>query len=450
MTLVERFPWGALVSRSPLRQRVWRAVVSFGLGAIGQTVGQLLLVPVALAVWGSLKYGEWVIVSGFFTFMTAADLGLQTHAVNCFKLDHSRSNLGAVVSRLNDTLKLQLLICLAVLAMVLPALFLLPLGPLAGMQTISGSELRLTCLCLCLEVLVGVPMGVVAGLYRATGHVPRSGQIGACQRTLAAFFTLAAIPLLGSFLAVAGGRLLIAMAGSTFILFDVRRLLSWLSIRPASGSIRSVLPMLPVSLIFLGIPLAEYLSSQVILQLVQQYMSGIEVSRLATHRTSVNMLQMASNLFQNAVWPEFTALYAVANWPAAQSLLRSASRANIVIVCASAIGLVVSAPVIYPIWTGRSLSLDGWVLALLVARAISWSYWSVSSTALMSINKHASVALVFLLGALVTCLLAAVLIPIFRLKGASAAILLGDMLPLAAIPRLAKAALLPNPVTVNG
>jgi O-antigen/teichoic acid export membrane protein len=95
-------------------------------------------------------------------------------------------------------------------------------------------------------------------------------------------------------------------------------------------------------------------------------------------------------------------------------------------------------PLIYPVWTNKKLTLDAWTVGFLVVRMMFWSVWNASSTVLLATNRHRRVALILLGEALLTGVLAVVLVPRLGIKGAALAALISDVSISAwLIPRLA-------------
>src|SRR5262249_970485 len=130
---------------------------------------------------------------------------------------------------LHNALTIQLPLVTVVLAGVALFLILFPLDRVLNLQTVSRGTLNLVLVLLVVELLIGVPMGVIAGNYRATGRLARGGVIGACQQALLLLLTISLILLHINFITLAAVRVGIAILFSGVILCDVHRLYPWLS-----------------------------------------------------------------------------------------------------------------------------------------------------------------------------------------------------------------------------
>ncbi len=328
---------------------------------------------------------------------------------------------------LHSALRAQCPLVGALFALAAVALFFVPLDRALHFRTVAGLEFSGVALLLAMELSIGVPMGLVAGLYRATGRLARAAIIGSCQQLALVGLTLVLIADRTGFVRLAGVRVGIALIVTVWTIRDLRRLYPWLRIWPTSGSWREGIRMIGPSVFFLLIPVADYLSGQFTLLVVQKTLHAGEVSRLATHRTVVNLAQMASGLLTTAIWPELTALYARVQGEHLTRIHRSLTKLNLWLVGGVIFGMLPFLPWIYPSWTAGRLALDRWTLALLVIQKLAWGMWYASMTVLMAINRQQLVALAMLGSAVVTGVLAMVLVPVLGISGAALAALVGDL-----------------------
>ncbi len=406
--------------------------VGRGLGALSLTVAiqalsQIAIVPVALYAWGKIRYGEWIVLTGLVTILKLTDLGLQTFVVNRMCASFARGDLAEMQRDLSNALRVQIPLVLAIALACALILIVLPLEWVLDLQTVAGTTLYFVAMLLMIELLMGVPMGVLAGFYRATGRLARAGVIGACQQSVLLGSTIALIAGSAGFATVAAVRVAIALIASIWIFFDLRRLYPWLHLLPRDGKWRDGARMIAPGLFFMLIPLADYLSTQFTLMVVQGSLAGGEVSRLATHRTVINMAMMVSGLLTSTVWPELTSLHARSQWDKLIKAHRSLARMNMWLVGVVAIGILPFLPLIYPSWTAGRLSIDSWTLGFLVSRMLLWGAWSASMTLLCAINRQKSVALVLLGASVLTSVISLWLVPKIGISGAALAQLAGDV-----------------------
>ena len=407
-------------------RRVSRGVGALSLSVVVNILSQVT-VPIALYVWGKFRFGEWILLSGFVQVLKITDLGVQTYVVNKLCASFARGRQDEFRRILHSSLRVQLPLSLAVLSAVAVAAAVLPAGRILGLHTIGGRALFVAILLLSAELLIGVPMGVIGGVYRATGHLARAAVLGAVQDFAVLAVTVVLIATDCSFVSVAVGQVTVAVIISGLIVQDLHRLYPWLGVWLTDGSWREGLMMIGPGLFFLLIPMADYIATQFTLVVTQRWLGGGEVSRLATHRMIVNFGMMVSSLVTNAVWPELTAMHALGK---TRSLIRvhtTLAKLNLWIVGGAMLLLLPVISELYPLWTARRLTLDYWTFAFLIGRFFLWTIWNASSTILYASNRHYLPSIALVAEAIVTSALAVCLVPALGIRGAALSALLADI-----------------------
>ncbi|HUS10201.1 MAG TPA: polysaccharide biosynthesis C-terminal domain-containing protein [Pyrinomonadaceae bacterium] len=426
LTLPERGESLRTTSSSVL-DRISKGLGGLSLNAAVNFISQITIVPVALYAWGKIRYGEWIVLTGLVTFLRITDLGLQTVVVNRLCASFACGDQDQMQRELHNALRVQVPLVLAVGLLSTGLLTVIPIGRFFELQTVSQTTIIAVASILIFELLIGIPMGVITSIYRATGRLARGSVLIACQQAAVLILTLSLIAINSGFVGLAIVRLGLAVMAALWIIYDLRRLYPWLSLWAGGGDWREGLSMLGPGLLFMLMPLADYLSIQFTLMVVQGAHDGGAVSRLATHRTVVNLAMMGSTLLMSAVWPEFTTLHARSESEKLIKLHRTLARMNTWLVGALAFGMLPFVALIYPLWTAGRLSIDKWTLAFLILRMLVWGTWSASMILLCSINKHKFVALSLIGSAILTGGLSVVLVPRMGISGAALAQLCGDV-----------------------
>lgn len=395
-------------------------------------LAQMSVVPVALSYWGQLRYGEWVTITSLITVLRLSDLGFQTYVVNRLNVAFATDDRESFVRILHSALRVQVPMVAVILLLVGTAFTTLPLRDAIGLQTVSQREFALLAWLLTGELLISIPMGVIGGVYRATGRLPRGAMTGATLQASQLTVTLALIAAHGSFALVASARLLVTVLMTCWMLSDLRSLLPWLDFRGAvsrrsvTANWRDGLEMITPGALFLLLPLADALANQLVILVLQRTHGGAMVSLYATHRTVVNAAQLASGLLINAAWPEITRLsvHSAATLRLAQSTL---VKFHLWLVAAIALGMLPYLRWIYRSWTVGHMAIDPWTIVLLLARLILWSIWNPSMTTLLATNRHRTAAVIVFAAASVSATIALVTIPTYGMRAAAAALLMGDL-----------------------
>ena len=242
-------------------------------------------------------------------FLRLTDLGLQTYVVNKLCANYARGDREEMESTLHSALRVQLPVALAILAAIAATLRFVPLARLLGLQTVAGRSVFAVCILLSAELLLGVPMGVIGGVYRATGKLARGAVIAVVQQSAMLCCTLALISQHAEFSSVAAGRLMVAIGVTMWILNDLHHLYPWLKFWPS-------LYMAPVcahgrARICSSLPfLWRHISVHDFCCGAKAHASA-DVTRLATLRTIANSGSSVSNFLIVAMWPELRHLHAL-------------------------------------------------------------------------------------------------------------------------------------------
>lgn len=425
-------------SAASIINNVGRGIGALSMGAIIATAGQLALVPVAMRFWGPVRWGEWTVLTALVSVLALTDLGLQTFVVNRLCAEHARDERKQFMRTLHSALVVDLPLATLVLLILALALLFVPIKEVLALKTVSGFEAGTLILFLAFEVLLGVPMGVIAGLYRATGRLARGAMLANVRQAALSVLTLVLIWDGAHFVSLGIARAAVAVAISFWIIGDLSHLYPWLELRPRLGQWREGLGMIVPGLFFLSIPIASYLGNEFIFAIIQRALGGAAVSRYSTQSSALNFSKMLSNLVTIAAWPELTMLHARAEIGRLSQAHRTLSKWNFFLVCAAVCGIVAFLPLFYNIWTLRRLTLDSWTIGFLAVRVVLWGMRSGSMTVLLAINRQRAVALIECGASAAACMLAVILVPLMGIRGAAFALLIGDLcFPAWLVPLLA-------------
>ncbi len=418
-------------------KRVGRGLMALGAGFVVNTLGQIITVPLALWAWGTTRYGEWILLSGLVTLLRTTDLGIQTYVVNCLCQAFVRDERAHFNIIINSAIKIQCIIIITLFLIVCLLALGLPIANILAMTSVSDNVVRWAFVLLAADLLLSVPLGVVGGVYRATKRLPRAAVISAAQQLATLVISLCLIGLHRGFEDVAAARLAVTILTGIYLLIDLKRIHPWLNISTTAGHLRNGVQMVLPGLLFLLIPLADFVGQQCLLLVISSRSGGDEVSHFATHRTMVNIAQLVSGTFMAALWCEMTSLHSAGSALQLQRLNRLAVRCNLAVVSVIILSIVILSGPIYSRWTGGRLELSVSTLVLLGVRTILWAMWSTSQTLLMATNRQKPVGLTLLSSAVVSNIVAYTCLPLLGISGAAVGCLAGDVLCAWVMPKVA-------------
>jgi O-antigen/teichoic acid export membrane protein len=421
-------------------RRLATAVASNGLSQVLGASQALLLLPLFLRAWGAEEYGRWLALSAGVYYLALLDFGGQSYIGNLLAIAHARDDERSFRARLSEGLSLFLGVSLAAWVVVSSSLLLLK-DRLASTSAPGAepNDAAWILFALSTTLLITVPTGVYATVYRATGRFTRGAMISNVFRALELGLFASILALRCTPLQYAMATLGATMLRAIVIVRDIRRTVpeargievstrsAWLGRAHAHGS-----------LLFWLYSLATGINQQGILLALAATAGPVAVAAFATHRTVAGLVSYVPTLFNGPLQPELSRLWAMGR---RQDLTRLALETVRLVMTASgvlSVLLFMIMPMIYPWWTGKHLSMNSTLLIVLLAQAVLAAGWSTSAWAPLAGNKHRAIALWSMANAALTVAGTLALAPHLGALGAAIATIGADVLcGLAVYPVLA-------------
>jgi O-antigen/teichoic acid export membrane protein len=407
-----------------------RIVRGLGTNALSMAISAaspVLLVPLFLHAWGPELYGRWLALTALVTYLSLVDLGGQNFFGNLLASAFARGDAAEFRDRFSEGVSLFLLIAVIAFAGLM-FIILMPGIRFSHQHIVIGREDRLVLLFAGATFLSGVPFGIVSAAYRAAGLFVRGQMIGNLSRGFNFILFVAILLLRAQPWVYAGVWFAASLLPTIYQIFDIRRCvpavrgtrISWEAAR--AGFIH-----LPGSLYFWLLALSNALNQQGVLIVLAFTGSAAGIALFATHRTICGLVGYIGAMVQAPMMPELTFLFSRNQ----QASLISASQISLKLVsltsATASIGLWFILPMIYPLWTGKSLILNPTLLAVLLIQAVLAAGWSTSGWALLASNQHRNLACWAFVNGLLTIALSALFAPRYGVIGVAVASLIGDI-----------------------
>lgn len=408
-------------------QRLGRGIASSALAQVIAGLKNFLLVPLFLRAWGAEGYGWWLSLTALISYLSLLDLGGQSYVSNLLALAYARQDKAEFQRVMSAGVSLFMILGLTVLLGIL-CLISWPNFSFPGLEHPLSSSDRLVLAFISASLLLSIVGGIYASIYRSTGRYARGAMAG----------NLTGLIILGT----SGGMLLAKVTPSVFaagllgqnvlntliVIWDTRRKIP--ESRGLSLSLvaaRRGLAYLGGSLYFWLIALAGALNQQGLLLVLTAFISPVAVAIFATHRTAAGLLRYISVLLQGPLWPEFSFLWAKRRYADMERIVVLTTGLTMFVSGIAAIALYIFFPIIYPLWTGRSLAIQMPLFGILLLQGVLAAGWMSAGWSLMACNQHRVLALWTLLNALVTIACAALMVTSLGTFGAALASLIGDV-----------------------
>lgn len=372
--------------------RVARGFAALVCGQGIRTFGHLLLVPLYLRYWSATAYGEWLALASLTAYLSAFDLGVNTAGVNRLTQQYARGDVHAYARDQASALAFYAVVAGAGSLFLALAVWRLPLAEWLGLRAIPPVEAAWVAWLLGAQILIAMPVGFLAAVYRTTGRLAWTEWLGNA-RALAA---LALVPLVlglgGGMPALAASQLLPLAAVVAFVLWHVGR--HWPSFVPRPGLARAAAlrVLLGPSLLFALMTLANALTLQGAVLLIVTQLGGAAVAVFVVSRTLASLIRQAVFTVNNALWPHLTALEATGDYRRLRALHRLSVLGSSALSVAFAAALWQVGDEVIARWTGGRLGADVSLLQLLLVQVVLQAPWVASSVLPMAFNRPQVVA----------------------------------------------------------
>jgi len=420
-----------------------RLIRGIGAGLIGHVIsliGRIALPPLFLHAWGVGLYGEWLLLSAFATNIVLADLGGGVYVVNRMTQEFAVGDLRA----LRRTLQTALLIFTsfpAVAASVFAAVtWVLPVRSIFNIGVMEESTAKLVVTVLVVQIALSLPQGLLLGVFRAVGQLPRGVMFANTLQLMQ--------------LAFVGGGLL---GGADPVLISTLQLFPYLIIGLVSGRIiNREFPSLELfsakeadigtarefarpSLNFFSIQISQALSIQGIVLIVGLTLGPAQAVAFSTVRTLSNAMKSMLALVSHAAWPEMTRFASQNNSDALVTLFRGNLRTSML--GATIVVLILNGwgSEIYKLWLSGAVPYDYGLMALFLIFLLQQVFWNTCSHVLMAVNHHYGLSRVVLASSILAIAMSYAGARLAGLEGLVAGMLGAELLlPLWLVPKFLK------------
>jgi len=352
-------------------------------------VSRVVYVPLLLAYLGNERYGVWVALSGFAMIFLCADFGMAAGLQNALSECFGRDDRNLPRNHVSTTLLLTLSIGLAIVAL---ALLILPLIPVEAWIEVSSDEVRRDVLPTTQVLLVcfamGIPASVVQRVYNAfqEGYKAKAWVTGG---RIAGILGLVACVLLGVGLPTLAGVNTVlptlALAAGGILLFRGR---PWLAPRITAIRLASVRRVVRSGIPALGTRFGLLLASGFLPILVA---NRIGASDVPPYSVTMGLLWFPVNVISMGtftLWPAYgeAAARGDAEWVSRTFRRTVAFAAMIMIPVAIVVPLV--GKWIILIWTGKpEVVPDTSLLLGCTAWSVLFSWSSLCMVLLNGLDK---------------------------------------------------------------
>jgi O-antigen/teichoic acid export membrane protein len=396
-------------------KRILKTLAALAAGHGIQTITQLLIPPAFIAAYGVKGYGEWLALSAAVGYLSTLDFGLQTYVLNELTGLYHRKEMDQFHRVQSVGLWLMLMFVGGGAVVACGAFFL----PVAQILKISGPPMAVswTVFWLALQVLAGIPLGQILGIYRTFGQAHRGVMWGNAYRILLLAVTIILAWLHAAFWVLAAGQVLTILT----ILLVVTLSLRWSNpeVHPRLDYWDTKLAgqILRASAFFGLFLLNNFLVYQAPVLMLQRFLGSEVVVVFGVARTLFSFVRQGAGLVQQSIAPEITRLYGVGDKEKLVRLYVLFERVVLTVVLIVNAGLLLMAPMLLKFWLKRPefFNLSVFVLVMLISIVSSLKEYKIYFQ--YTTNNHVRPGLVTFLSYVLMILVSAPATGWFGLRG---------------------------------
>jgi O-antigen/teichoic acid export membrane protein len=403
-----------------------RLALNLGANAASQGTGallQLALVPLFLSFWSKERYGAWILMSSVPVYLSLGEAGFATAAANEVSMAVAHGDLEQARRSLHTAWGFLVAVSAGLCGAALAGCLLLPWGAWLKFPGRDHGEVRWVLLLLSLYTVLAFSLGILGAVYRAAYRFARYALLGSAGRVLEVAAMGASLALSGSMVALAGAMLAARAATLAFQFSDSRRLSPNVRLGLSRFCWLELGRIWRPSVLFMAVTGGNALYFQGLTLLVGGMLGAGAVVVFSTTRALTRAIPQFVAMIKHSVWPEFSYLFGAGDLARARRLNALAFEVSCLASVALAAATFFLAPWILPLWTRRAVAADPLLLGCFLASAVLNGVWFVTSGLLMGVNQHQGLAVRYVLAAAFALLLAALLVPHWKLPGAAAAMI---------------------------
>lgn len=354
---------------------------------------EIAVVPIALAGWGAALYGEWQILGAAMTYIMLLDFGSHTYAINRMNQCYAKGLLDEFARILHTALAIAIAGGGLGLVAAIVFSYLIPVADWANLTITSTSRARNVLLLVALQAALALPVGVIAGVYRAVGEYARDIMISNVYRLVSAIGIAFIIYLNGGILAAAWVQLLSYGAVLLFIVLDIKRRHPGIDMGVKHLDLGLMRSFFVPSSLFFSIQMAGSALIHGMVLILANTVGATAVAVFTVTRTLVNSIPQVTNSISGTLWPEFTVMEVRGDYDKLAAWHQLAAKTIFWLGISAAVFLYYSAEHLVTLWTGSRIRFDPGLLNGLLLLELVTSWCLTSQTLLAAANRPGIIAL---------------------------------------------------------
>ena len=394
---------------------------NFGANSFGQAVNiliQLASVPIILAFWGQDLYGEWLIISAIPAYLALSDIGFGSVAANDMTIKFAKGDQKGALEVFQSTSVLIGLLSFCLFFFLVIVIYSFPFHDWLNLNVISLMEAQIVLVILAIQSFISLQLGLVHAGFRCIGAYAE----GSIYLNLIRLFTfigfILGIILEKSLINVVAISLLVQLSCTFIMVYLLFRKISWIRYGLSHVHVATLADLIKPAFAFMAIPLGHAINIQGMVLLIGTTLGASALVAFTLIRTLSRLVLQMTSIVNQSVWPEISKCFGESDFNTIQKIHRNAIKANLAISILASFFLVIFGDIIIELWSVNEVEFNLNLLLGLLLVLIVESLWNTSSVVLMAINKHQTMALLYVFLSILSIGLTVMLISIYGVLSA--------------------------------
>ena len=352
--------------------------------------GQLLLPPLLMAVWGTDRYGEWLLIASIPMLLSVTDLGFTDAASAEMLMELAKGNRNKALGIFQSTLLLIVGVSSFICLLMSGILFLDHVN--IGSIAFSRDDILAIYLLVFYSILQ-IFSRFVLGTLKAGGYYAASTLVYDVIQFSEGISMFVVARLGGSFLMCGAVYVAIRLVNIAVLLVMQKRALPWLLFGTRQASRGEILRLTAPALAAMAIPLALAMNFQGMVWIAGSVLGPTAAAVVGTVRTASRVVIQLIGIFSRAAMPLYSASYATEDKRTQNLLQRINTYLTVFLLVPGGILFAVIGNALVSLWTHGKIQSDQDFLVLMAIATVLHGIWFFRCNLLLAINQHTQFAL---------------------------------------------------------
>jgi O-antigen/teichoic acid export membrane protein len=385
--------------------RIVKGIGASMVGWILNFISKIALVPLFLKTWGVEIYGEWILVSSVVAYLSLTDLGGRLYILNQLTQAYSRADHTKYQEILSSGLALFIVFPMCVYLIFTGFVSLCAINTIFNIHASELVTIKVVLAILAFQIVVSFPYGILVGIYRTVGMLPKGEMLGNLAQLLLIVLTAAGLWMGGKMILISVLQLLPFLLVTLYAYPEIRSLIP--EIKPLAfkhARLSSIKGFIVPSLHFFFISASQAITIQGFLILVGILFGPTQVVLFSTLRVIVFFVKQVLDMLSNSAYPEITRLDAQKAHKQLCFLFTGVLRTTLT--CAVIIISLLHhfGADLYHLWLQNTVAFDQTLFDLLLLFIFQFVCWAAAMNVLKATSNHHSLAKLVLASAFLSLL----------------------------------------------